>query len=214
MKTRKTLGSLEIAGVCNGSPSINTSRLHQLIKANEPWNIGDKIEIVAVKEVEPKRTLIVPENVVIIQVDTYCLICIVDKNLGKSIGKFAMNGNWEVRGSSETHRGRALTESSAKQAAFECLANLGEDGFSWKTEEPDLSRYESMVAWRRYSGGEWSCCAATSRPLIHDVASVRSYYNYSKKMSNVILTLIEGRLPDGTVEMIDRWTKEEVKNGL
>jgi hypothetical protein len=100
--------------------------------------VGEKVELAVYEDVLPKRALITPENLVIIQVDTYSFICIADKNLGKSIGKFAMDGHWEVRDSFGIHRGLALTESSAKQAAFECLADLNWHGFSWIT--PSTSR--------------------------------------------------------------------------
>jgi hypothetical protein len=201
MKVRNTLGSLEVTAICNGSPSINTCNLRELIKANEPWNIGDKIEIVAVKEVE--RTLIVPEGVVIVQNGTYSFICIIIKGSGRAIGKFDMNGCWETWSCFGGFSGQASTEEKAKQALYEALANAKRDGFGWNTEEPDLSRYEKFSVW----------------PIgffIEDHLKYQTAINRGNAIFNhrgVKMVFIHGWTADGQVDLLKKLTKGELENG-
>jgi len=142
MKTQRDIGTARVVKFCNGLHKTLSPIGHEAdddgwdgALVDIPVNTIVKLSIEEeVEEAEPKRILIVPENVVIIQVGTYAHICLVTEKLGLAIGKFAMDGSWEVNGFSGTHRGRALTESSAKQAALECLANINEHGFGWTAD--------------------------------------------------------------------------------
>ena len=207
MKTRKTLGSLEIAAVCNGSPNIDTPALHQLVKANEPWSIGDKIEIVAVKKIEPKRTLVVPEGVEIVEDAPpdrlKRLLIILD---GKTIGWLSQvvspqHGSvWN--GCSNCNFVVELGR-EPKQTAFEKLADLGWHGFGWKPEEPYLSRYVKFSVWAN------GYCIENSLKYPEAIHRGESMMEFNR----VKTVFIHGWTADGQVDLLKKLTKEEAKNG-
>jgi hypothetical protein len=207
MKERRTLDSLEVTGVCNGSPSFDGYKLHQLVKANEPWNIGDKIEIVAVKEVEPKRTLVVPEGVrwitglakpsvytLVVPHYNHALAEVIECDDG--IRWYSFNG---VNATGGTENSIEL----AKQTIYEKLADLGWHGFGWKIEEPDLSRYVTFSVWARYY-------------------SIQEYPKYQEAIHRAhaisendccATVFVHGWNANGQVDLLETLTKEEVKNG-
>jgi hypothetical protein len=178
--------------------------------------LGKTIKLIIEEEIQPKRKLVVPEGVLWrrnfmrpAKEGAEYWLSVKDGGL---LGFVREDGNkyfWKA-GCDDTYGGWRTTRGEADRAVYETFANLNQHGFSWKTPEPDWSRYDVVTAWRRYEDGQWRNNYKTNSD---EVKVLLAYHEQSKTgttgIGKITLAFIEGRLPDGSVEIIDRWEKEK-----
>lgn len=179
---------------------------------------GTKAELAVYVDSPPKRELVTPTDAVwqrdmLDRKMSWCLSHHTMGIVGKVTQPLEINNDWHAVVFQEDGNHEHLlcgSEIEAKRFIYEHLADTNTAGFSWKTPEPDWSRYECVTAWRRYADRQWRK-NSTLFPNIADIGDILDYHEQSKKgvieSGSVNLALIEGRLPDGSVEIIDRWEK-------
>ena len=176
---------------------------------------GTKAELAVYVDSPPKRELVVPEGISwqrnLMRHKTKGQEYLLSINDGSLIGSVReYDDKWFWRVGYYGMSGWRITRGEADRAIYEAFADLNRHGFSWKTPEPDWSRYDVVTAWRRYEDGQWRNNYKTNSD---EVKGLLAYHEQSKTgttgIGKITLAFIEGRLPDGSVEIIDRWEKEE-----
>jgi hypothetical protein len=165
---------------------------------------GTEVEVAVYEEVEPKRTLVVPEGVEFIE----------DEGPGRLRGAFIVCSKktigWFTRVQSPnnallwndtglTSRVMAKLEEDIEQAAYRELANLGWHRFGWKTEEPDWSRYESFTV---FASGYVTQEFPKYQQAIHEGKCFFRRYN------SVRAVFVHGWTADGQVDLLETLTKK------
>jgi hypothetical protein len=196
MKTRRVIGVAKVTCPCNGL-MYDKKILSELACAQE-------VELAVYVDSPPKRELVVPEGLKWIRSMVYPERERLIHN-DTEIAMVQRDGGWCIVFDDIKHA-RSMDE--GKQACYEAMATASINGFYWKTPEPDWSRYEVVTAWRRHISGE---CYSESRnlPDALDLVIVKAFFNNAKDILGCYVSVIEGRLPDGSVEIIDRWESEE-----
>lgn len=174
---------------------------------------GTKAELAVYVDSPPKRELVVPEGISwqrnLMRHKTKGQEYLLSINDGSLIGSVREDDDkWFWRAGYYDMSGWRLTRGEADRAIYEAFADLNRHGFSWKTPKPDWSRYEVVTAWRRHISGEWYS-ESRNLPDALDLVIVKAFFNNAKDILGCYVSVIEGRLPDGSVEIIDRWEKEE-----
>lgn len=216
MKTQRTIGTAQ----CECDTKVCTSPAKRLVIDNHILDdipLGKTIKLVVEEDVPPKRELVVPDDAVwqrdmLDRKMSWCLSHHTRGIVGKVTQPLEANNNWHAVAFQEDGDHEHLlcgSEIEAKRFIYEHLANDNMAGFSWKEAEPDWSRYECVIARIRYRDYDWQEMSAnlldtnSSKTLNQVIA----YYRVRKKCTIVTKTLLLGQLPDGSVEIIDRWEK-------
>lgn len=220
MRTQRTIGTAR----CECDTKVCTAPAKRLVIDNHILDdipLGKTIKLIIEEEIQPKRKLVVPEGVLWrrnfmrpAKEGAEYWLSVKDGGL---LGFVREDGNkyfWKA-GCDDTYGGWRTTRGEADRAVYETFANLNQHGFSWKTIEPDWSRYECVRAWRRYdawyANAQW---IASETGTAEDIIKrIKYFHAESKSLSSVNLAFIEGRLPDGSMEIIDRWERSEEEKG-
>lgn len=226
MRTQRTIGTAR----CECDTKVCTAPAKRLVIDNHILDdipLGKKIKLIIEEEIQhrcrnlrTKRKLVVPEGVLWrrnfmrpAKEGAEYWLSVKDGGL---LGFVREDGNkyfWKA-GCDDTYGGWRTTRGEADRAVYETFANLNQHGFSWKTIEPDWSRYECVTAWRRCTESnirwQWE---RRNFPNHIDKEILYDYFQNSKYLSDVNMAIIEGRLPDGSMEIIDRWERSEEEKG-
>jgi len=207
MKTRRVLGTAKVTCPCK-QLRYDERILNGLACAQE-------VELAIYEEIQPKRELVVPEGLSwqrnLMRTEKEGQEYLLSINDGSLIGSVREDDDKWFWRAEYYNTGWRSTMREAEEAVYETFADLNRFDFSWKTPEPDWSRYECVTAWRRHISGEWYS-ESRNLPDALDLDIVKSFFNNAKYISGCYVSVIEGRLPDGSVEIIDRWSEEEKGN--
>lgn len=217
MKTRRVLRKFTVKDgvfLCEGLGYGNLGGVRAYLPD------GTKAEIAIYEDVPSKRELVVPENAVW-QRDlltscnvTWCLSHGTANICGKVIQPRCNNERWHaVVFKKDGNHEHLLCESEcgAKQFIYQRLADTNVAGFSWKEPEPDWSRYEVLTLWY-VANNHWVHfrTAHASPNKIMQELFLEPFETLKKQRYDAVL--LEGRLPDDSVEIIVRWPEEEKGN--
>ena len=209
MKTRRVLGTAKVTCPCK-QLRYDERILNGLACAQE-------VELAIYEEIQPKRELVVPEGISwqqnLMRHKTKGQEYLLSINDGSLIGSVREDDDKWFWRAEYYNTGWRSTMREAEEAVYETFADLNRFDFSWKTPEPDWSRYECVTAWRRCTESnirwQWE---RRNFPNHIDKEILYDHFQNSKYLSDVNMAIIEGRLPDGSVEIIDRWSEEEKGN--
>ena len=170
---------------------------------------GTKAELAVYTDVPSKRELVVPEGISwqrnLMRHKTKGQEYLLSINDGSLIGSVReYDDKWFWRVGYYGMSGWRLTRGEADRAIYEAFADLNRHGFSWKTIEPDWSRYDVVTIWYKTKFG-WTHYMTSEARM--NAMLLESFEHFRKPVYFAVS--LEGRLPDGSVEIIDRWEKEE-----
>ena len=170
---------------------------------------GTKAELAVYVDSPPKRELVVPEGISwqrnLMRHKTKGQEYLLSINDGSLIGSVReVDDKWFWRAGYYGMSGWRLTRGEADRAIYEAFADLNRHGFSWKTIEPDWARYDVVTIWYKTNFG-WTHYMTSEARM--NAMLLKSFEDFKKQ--NYFAVSLEGRLPDGSVEIIDRWEKEE-----
>ena len=198
MKTRRVIQKLKVKdgefiyeGIGYGSMGVE----------REKFPDGTKAELAVYVDSPPKRELVVPEGVKWITSNVYQDRERLIQN-DVEIAMVQRDGGWCIQEGDDLKRAKSLD--AAKQACIEAMATANINGFSWKTIEPDWSRYDVVTIWYKTKFG-WTHYMTSEARM--NAMLLESFEHFRKPVYFAVS--LEGRLPDGSVEIIDRWEKEE-----
>jgi hypothetical protein len=192
MKTRRVIGVAKVTCPCNGL-MYDKKILSELACAQE-------VELAVYVDSPPKRELVVPEGLKWIRSIVYPERERLIHN-DTEIAMVQRDGGWCIVFDDIKHA-RSMDE--GKQACYEAMATASINGFSWKTIEPDWARYDVVTIWYKTNFG-WTHYMTSEARM--NTMLLESFEHFKKP--NYFAVSLEGRLPDGSVEIIDRWEKEE-----
>lgn len=178
-----------------------------------------KVELAVYEEVPPKRKLVAPDDMVwqrdmLDRKMSWCLSHHTMGIVGKVTQPLEANNDWHAVVFKEDGDHEHLlceSEFGAKQFIYRGLADDNIAGFYWKEPKLDWSRYECVTLW--YKGlDSWVHFRTTSVMSIKHMRELflEPFENFKKHYPKLLL---EGRLLDGTTEIIDWWERPEGENG-
>jgi len=233
MKTQRDIGTARVVKFCNGLHKTLSPIGHEAdddgwdgALVDIPVNTIVKLSIEEeVEEAEPKRILIVPEGVTYCTfeqsgLERYIALCHGSKVIAH-ISPYH-DSTWRIetktRKQSYTIPAKILAHGTDREALVPLsgielrekiehwLADIGEDGFGWKTEEPDLSRYVKFSVWTYWNGGYRN----QDYPKYQEAIDGGNYFLKDYRIKTVF---IHGWNANGQVKLLKTLTKGEVKNG-
>ena len=211
MKTRRVLGTAKVTCPCK-QLRYDERILNGLACAQE-------VELAIYEEIQPKRELVVPEGISwqrnLMRHEKEGQEYLLSINDGSLIGSVREDDDKWFWRAEYYNTGWCLTRGEADRALYETFANLNQHGFSWKEPEPDWSRYDVVTLWYKTKSGWTHFRTIGVTKLLSNPITVRQPFLETIeefKKQNYSTVSLEGRLPDGSVEIIDRWSEEEKGN--